>query len=60
MGEQGVGQVGTVVVLLGVGCGPPRGCGKHVGLEGRPEREGAEVEAEEVWVSQRRFQYREC
>lgn len=35
MGEQGVGQVGTIVVLLGVGCGLPRGCGKHVGLGGR-------------------------
>lgn len=35
MGEQGAGQVGTIVVLLGVGCGLLRGCGKHVGLGGR-------------------------
>lgn len=47
MDEQGVGQLGTVVVLLGVGCGPPLECGKHVELKGRlgqkEEEEGERV-----------------
>lgn len=56
-GEQGVGRLGTAVVLAGVECELPPGHGKHVGLGGRL---GQEEEEEEERVSRRRFQCRGC